>query len=600
MAIFRQRPTSIANQLIFSLFLLAVLSPLLAGGGLIYLGFQSQLRQLDVLQQERSQTAADQINAYMDDLHRKLGYLARVRGLTELPPGTQKSLLEGLTRHNSAYEAVAILDRKGRVASAVTPYGGIGQVQADPLPFIRSYRLQEDYASPVSADPGSRLPVLTMSVPIRNRRDQVDGVLVARVNLSYLWSFVSRIDVGRTGYAYVLDDRNVLIAKQGDTPENFKLVDVSDRPFILKLTSGAHDPLAAYRGLKGSEVLGAIAPIRSVRWNVVVELPIAEAYASVRAMLLVMGLALAGATVAAVGLARFFAEQIVVPLERLTAAATRISAGELATRADVPSRNELGILATAFNVMTARLQEMITRLEQRVRERTVQLEAANKELEAFSYSVSHDLRTPLRSIDSFTEMLLDGYADQLDATGQDYLKRVRKASQRMAQLIDDLLQLSRMTRAEMHRATVDLSALARAILSELQQGQPERRVEAVIAEGITAPGDPRLMRVALENLLGNAWKFTGKRPNARIEFGAFGQDGEQVFFVRDNGAGFEMAYADKLFTPFQRLHTEEEFPGTGVGLATVKRIILRHGGQVWAEAATDRGATFFFTLKEGG
>jgi len=236
-------------------------------------------------------------------------------------------------------------------------------------------------------------------------------------------------------------------------------------------------------------------------------------------------------------------------------------------------------------------------LEQRVLERTAELEVANKELEAFSYSVSHDLAAPLRSIDGFSQILLEEHADQLDDNGKDYLLRVHAATQRMAQLINDMLNLSRVTCAEMRREAVDLSALARIVAAELQQTTPERQVEFVIADGIAANGDARLLRVVLENLFGNAWKFTSKHPNARIEFGAlYPNDGLPIYFVRDDGAGFDMAFADKMFGVFQRLHDASEFDGTGIGLASVQRIINRHSGRVWAKGAVERGATFYFTL----
>ncbi len=231
---------------------------------------------------------------------------------------------------------------------------------------------------------------------------------------------------------------------------------------------------------------------------------------------------------------------------------------------------------------------------------TAELEAANRELEAFSYAVSHDLRAPLRSIDGFSQALLEDYGDTLDASGQDYLRRVRAATQRMGELIDDLLELARVTRAELRREPVDLSDLARGIVERLREAEPARQVELAIANGLASEGDPRLLRIALENLLGNAWKFTGGRPDARIEFGSSDRDGERVYFVRDNGVGFDMAYAQKLFGAFQRLHTSAEYPGTGVGLATVQRIIHRHGGRIWAEAQPEAGATFSFTLEPPG
>ena len=223
-------------------------------------------------------------------------------------------------------------------------------------------------------------------------------------------------------------------------------------------------------------------------------------------------------------------------------------------------------------------------------------DAANRELEAFSYSVSHDLRSPLRAIDGFSKALLDGYQNLLDERGKDYLQRVRAATQRMGQLIDDLLKLSRLTRGGMNITQVDLSAMAREVAAELQKSNPGRQVSFRIADGIGAMCDGHLLKVVFENLLGNAWKFTGNKEQATIEFATTQADGAPAYFIRDDGAGFDMAYSDKLFATFQRLHLDREFPGTGIGLSLVQRIIHRHGGKVWAEGAVDQGATFYFTL----
>jgi PAS domain S-box-containing protein len=237
-------------------------------------------------------------------------------------------------------------------------------------------------------------------------------------------------------------------------------------------------------------------------------------------------------------------------------------------------------------------------LEQRVADRTAQLQAVNKELEAFSYSVSHDLRAPLRHINGFSQALLEDYADKLDETGKSYLQEVRGASQEMAQLIDDVLQLARVTRSEMRRELTNLSELAQSIVAELRKRDAGRAVAVQIEEGLSTNGDKRLLRIMLSNLLGNAWKFTSKHEQAEIVLGYEPKDGETVYFVRDNGAGYDMAFADKLFGAFQRLHTGDEFDGTGIGLATVQRIVNRHGGRVWAEGAVSKGATFYFTLPD--
>ncbi len=223
-------------------------------------------------------------------------------------------------------------------------------------------------------------------------------------------------------------------------------------------------------------------------------------------------------------------------------------------------------------------------------------EASNKELEAFSYSVSHDLRTPLRSIDGFSQALLEDYQDKLDDTGKAYLERVRKATQHMGRLIDDMLKLSRVTRSEFHHETVDLSRMVRDISEKLKEEDPVRTVDVIIREGVFVSGDPTLLKIALENLVNNAWKFTGRKARPQLEFGTTVKEGKTACFIRDNGAGFDMAYVSKLFGAFQRLHTSLEFPGTGIGLATVQRVINRHGGQVWAEGEVGKGATFYFVL----
>lgn len=243
-----------------------------------------------------------------------------------------------------------------------------------------------------------------------------------------------------------------------------------------------------------------------------------------------------------------------------------------------------------------RAEEDIKKLNEELKRNVDELAGANKELEAFVYSVSHDLRAPLRSITGFSDFLLQKYSDKLDDKGKKYLNWVINGAAKMNQIIDDLLHLSRISRQEIHRQDVDLSKAAGSIIAELRQSQPDRRVTIDIKEGITACADPGLIEVALSNLLRNAWKFTSKTENARIEFGAFTKDGKTVYYVKDNGAGFDPNFEERLFLPFHRLHSEQEFEGSGIGLATVERVIRRHGGKIWAEGKTNEGAAFFFTV----
>lgn len=306
----------------------------------------------------------------------------------------------------------------------------------------------------------------------------------------------------------------------------------------------------------------------------------------------VMGLLLAAVLVFAI-------RNVLNPIHDLQRGAQLVGAGDLAHRTNIALANEIGDLSRAFDAMASQLAEARAKLEAN----TWRLQESVQELESFSYSVSHDLRAPLRGIDGWSLALQEDYGEKLDATGREYLDIVRSEAQRMGQLIEDLLQLSRVTRGELRRELVDMSRLAQTVADRLTHADPERRVAFLVEPGLKSQADPHLLEIGLTNLLGNAFKFSGTQSEARIEVGSVSEKDpisaapRQTFFVRDNGVGFDMAHASKLFGAFQRLHTGSEFPGTGIGLATVQRVVRRHGGRIRAEARLGEGATFYFTLE---
>ena len=330
-------------------------------------------------------------------------------------------------------------------------------------------------------------------------------------------------------------------------------------------------------------------------------------YARLRQYVLIIIAALLAAFLVVLVASSFFRRAIAQPVMRLAETARIVSRDKNYSIRASPTRehDEIATLIEAFNEMLGQIQardealrEAKGELERRVQARTRQLMAANRELEAFSYSVSHDLRAPLEVINGFSQVLESDHANNLDAGGRECLKQLRVASQRMGELIEDLLNLSRVTTTSMHQERVDLSSIARSIADDLHRREPERDVTFVIARQAIVKGDPRFLQIVMENLLRNSWKYTSRHAKARIEFSFEDRRGVHVYFVRDDGAGFDPARAGRLFQPFQRLHSEAEFPGSGVGLATVQRIIQRHSGQIWANGTPDRGATFYFTIGE--
>lgn len=444
---YRKR-ASIANQLRYGLVAILAPSLLLAGGALIYLSFQSQLAQTQRLQREQSQAAANQIGAYLDGVQRQLNYISELRGFAEFPESQRRSILDGLVNSNSAYEMVAVLNPRGQIVEILSPYQALspasvnlfGTTVTDSPLFVQTFKDGNNYVSPVEIDSEIGLPVATLAVPIRDRENRIDGVLVAKINLSSLSQIVSRAKVGQTGYSYVLDERLTLIARKGSDPRNFQLQSLQNRDFIQNLSRQAvsltpQQPLI-YTGLNGKPVFGTANLVRRVQWLVVVELPTEEVYAPVRQMLLVMG----GATLVGIGVALgagfALARSMTVPLKQLTNAAERIRDGDLHCQVNVRSQNELGLLADAFNQMAGQLTESFETLEEKVRERTVELAEANGEISALNEKLKDEnlrLGAELDILRQIQQMILPkpeelkiegldiaGFMEPADEVGGDY------------------------------------------------------------------------------------------------------------------------------------------------------------------------------------
>ena len=513
------------------------------------------------------------------------------------------------------YLNVMLVDRQGRIIYVSNKADRVGLGKFLPDRRIFEEGKKDIYFTDVfegeSPDAGYKMFAVA---PVHDLNGEFTGEVVIEIDMGPIYRFIMDITgLGTTGEA-------LIVRREGN--DVLFLSPLADAPGAALKKKVAFDEKAgvpaqmAARGETGSgltvdyggvEVLAAWRHIPSLRWGLVTKIDAAEAFAPVRQLqtiVVTMGLIMALAGVAAASL---ISRAVTRPVHELQKGAEAIAAGDLSHRVGTSAHDEIGRLSRTFDAMTIALEhdiaerkkaeEEILGLNSQLQHHVRQLEESNRELEAFSYSVSHDLRSPLRSIAGFSQALLEDYQARLDAEGRDFLNRIVAATVRMGQLIDDLLKLSRIARMELKREQVDLSSLAATIVARIQENHPGREATFVIAPGLTVSGDERLLTVVLENLFANAWKFSEKNPATVIEFGANHHGGYVEFFVKDNGAGFDMAYAGKLFSPFQRLHRETEFSGTGIGLATVKRILNRHGGRVRIEGEVGKGTTVYFTLE---
>lgn len=578
------------RQALVLLITVALIPVLVIQAGIYVIWFRTRTHEARMNNLEMARGVATAFRTYVDDITREEAAIAAAIRTKTMSPLEMNNLLALLADEYPEVRAFNVANDEGKVMASSDP-GSVGIGIGDRSYFQALKTGQEYYVSELLLSRAGGEPAVFIARALRNGNQELQLAVVAEIYPTFFEAMAKRVHRAQ-GTVSLFDQTGRLVFS--DPPAQSEDRDWTRwDPVLVRAIREKGDASGVIQSpLLDAPVLTARVYLPDIAWVA----GAGDAVRDIRAPLLhalfwnvsILVLTVALSLLAALMISR----RIVAALHRLQEHTNVVGSGRLDHRVQLGGFHELDQLARTFNVMAERLEEQRS-AEQEARRR---LEHANRELESFAYSVSHDLRTPLRSIDGFSAALLEDYYDKIDDTGRDYLTRVRKASQTMGHLIDDILRLSRASRTEMAITDVDLSRLAVETMDTLRKEAPDRRAEISVADGLVVRGDERLLRVVIENLLGNAWKFTRNREIARIEFGVMHQGGERVFFVRDNGAGFDMAYAGKLFGPFQRLHTVNEFPGTGIGLATVQRIIFRHGGRVWAQSAVDEGATFFFTL----
>src|SRR6476661_5694375 len=607
--------SSIANQLRYGFVSIVVASVLMAGSTLAYLSFRGQIEQTKQLQYERAQAAAVQISAELDNLQRQLNYLSELRGLTEFNAETQRSILEGLVNSNSAYEVVGIFNSKGQVVQAMSPYGplsisslNLAGISGETPVFWETLGQTQNYVSPVDVDLKTGVNAVNLAVPVRDIKNQIAGVLFARVSLNFLTQIAARSHVGKTGYSYVLDHRSVVISETGSKINPYLLQDLRGRSFVrelskLALASGIQPPIV-YRGLRGEEVMGTGAIVRRVQWMVVVELPTAEAYAPVRKLIYVMGAVTLASALVAVGLGVAFARSITNPLKSLTSAATKMSSGMFETRVNIAASNELGKLANAFNSMAGQLEVSFTKLEHQ----NAQLQRLDKLKDEFLANTSHELRTPLNGIIGIAESLIDGATGQLPESTNFNLALITSSGKRLSSLINDLLDFSQLKHKtiELQIKSVGIREIVSVILTLSQPLVGKKNLQLINSVTLGLPpiaADENRLQQILYNLIGNAIKFT---EGGTIEISAELVTGnaqspansQLAITVSDTGIGIPEDKLEQIFESFEQADgsTAREYGGTGLGLTVAKQLVELHGGKIWVSSTVGVGSQFTFTL----
>ncbi|NEQ42081.1 MAG: response regulator [Leptolyngbya sp. SIOISBB] len=632
---------SIVNVLRYGLVTLVLLSLLLTSGILIRLSAQAQLERSQLLQQERSRAVAESIETQLNNFQSELQYLERVRGLATFSPAIQRDLLEGLTRSNDAFQSVALFNLQGDRLVAVSPFDPTFENLPQDTTFLEAIASGHRFHSPVSIHPDTETPVMTFAVPIWDASERISGAIWAEIDLGFLNFTVSQARVGETGYTYILDDQQQIIAKKrtpSEAFETYQLTDISQTDLMQHLVKDAASEFSIYPGLRGQNVLGASSYVYGVDWRVISELPMAEVRAPVRAMsrimLAVLGLSVLVAGILGAGLASW----LVSPLQRLTLAATQISQGQLDTQVKVSARNELGILASVFNQMVKQLntsfqalEESKATLEMRVEKRTAQLmsakvaaDQANQAKSEFLANMSHELRTPLNGILGYAQTLRR--SPTLSEKERGAVGIIHQCGSHLLTLINDILDLSKIEarKLELRPKESHLPSLLQGVAEICRVRADQKDLQFIyqvpddLPEGVVV--DEKRLRQVLINLLGNAVKFTRKGcvtfSVSVVEELATAPEtvalkhssdhaplkGSEVWYkfrfqVKDTGVGMTPEQLERIFLPFEQVGSRsQQSEGTGLGLTISHQILEKMGSDLEVQSQVDVGSIFWFDL----
>lgn len=587
---------SLKNILMLTLILLSTMPILIVG----FISLQSHNINIENEITNKNQLLTKSISGDLERfLNDSISFLKQIAYVVEnknlVIEENLNNYLSSIINNYTYFDMIRILDINGQVVNLAPFDENINELDMSfQKYFTEPITTKNIYWSKTFISSQTSNPTLTVSLPFKN------GVVVGHLNLSGLMKIVENINFGSSGFASIIDSDGTIIAHPNKIFVHERM-NVGNRYNILKNLSKKNNTFEY--DFMGERRISSVIIIPQTKWIIEVSQKKDEAFSSIKSGRIIIITGTIISILIAVLIGFITLQKVLRSLQQLTFDSQRFARGDYTHKPHFSPYSEINNLINSFKTMSEavknrenELKNHRDHLEEIVKRRTAELESANKDLESFNYSISHDLRAPLRAMEGFSKVLSEDYSNKLDEDGIDYLNRIIGASQKMSDLVNNILKLSRITRQEINIKRFNLSNMIRKISIDLMDSEKDRNIEFIIAENINVYGDESLIEIAMQNILSNAVKYTSKVKEAIIEFGVKKIKGIKTFYIKDNGAGFDMSYKDDLFIPFKRLHSNNDFSGTGVGLSIVNRIILKHGGNIWAESKKGEGAAFYFAL----